>query len=85
MKRLSERTSGFTDSVLRRLTRVSHHYDAVHLSQGFPDFDPPKEITDRLAEIAGIGPHQYALTQGGHHSVRGGADLCATKAACFYF
>ena len=64
MKRLSERTAGFTDSVIRRMTRVSNQYDAINLSQGFPDFDPPKEITDRLAEIAGIGPHQYALTWG---------------------
>lgn len=64
MKRLSERTAGFTDSVIRRMTRVSNQYDAINLSQGFPDFEPPKEITDRLAEIAGIGPHQYALTWG---------------------
>lgn len=64
MKNLSERTAGFTDSVIRRMTRVSLKYGAVNLSQGFPDFDPPKEITDRLAEVAGIGPHQYALTWG---------------------
>ena len=64
MKRLSKRTAGFTDSVIRRMTRVSNQYDAINLSQGFPDFEPPKEITDRLAEIAGIGPHQYALTWG---------------------
>lgn len=64
MKPLSERTAGFTDSVIRRMTRISDQYDAVNLSQGFPDFDPPKEITDRLAEISSIGPHQYALTWG---------------------
>ncbi|MCM1121343.1 MAG: aminotransferase class I/II-fold pyridoxal phosphate-dependent enzyme [Eubacterium sp.] len=64
MKNLSERTAGFTDSVIRRMTRVSNKYGAVNLSQGFPDFEPPKEITDRLAEVAGIGPHQYALTWG---------------------
>lgn len=64
MKKLSERTAGFTDSVIRRMTRVSNQYGAVNLSQGFPDFDPPKEITDRLSEVAGIGPHQYALTWG---------------------
>lgn len=64
MKELSLRTSQFTDSVIRRMTRVSNQYGAVNLSQGFPDFDPPKEITDRLAAIAGIGPHQYALTWG---------------------
>lgn len=64
MKELSYRTSQFTDSVIRRMTRVSNQYGAVNLSQGFPDFDPPKEITDRLAEISGVGPHQYALTWG---------------------
>lgn len=62
MKNLSERTAGFTDSVIRRMTRVSNQYGAINLSQGFPDFDPPGEITDRLKEVAGEGPHQYALT-----------------------
>lgn len=40
------------------------HYGAVNLSQGFPDFDPPKEILDRLEQIAHTGPHQYSLTWG---------------------
>lgn len=46
------------------MTRISNQYGAINLSQGFPDFDPPKAITDRLAEIAPAGPHQYALTWG---------------------
>ena len=64
MQELSQRTSQFTDSVIRRMTRVSMKYDAINLSQGFPDFDPPAEITDRLAEVAHKGPHQYAITWG---------------------
>lgn len=64
MQTLSERTKTFTDSVIRRMTRVSNRYGAVNLSQGFPDFDPPKEITDRLRELAADGPHQYAITWG---------------------
>jgi aminotransferase len=64
MKTLSRRTETFTDSVIRRMTRISNKYGAVNLSQGFPDFTPPEEITDRLAEVAGQGPHQYALTWG---------------------
>lgn len=64
MKTLSKRTESFTDSVIRRMTRVSNTYGAVNLSQGFPDFEPPKAITARLAEVAGQGPHQYALTWG---------------------
>ena len=64
MKKLSARTADFTDSVIRRMTRISLQYNAVNLSQGFPDFDPPREITDRLAQIAPHGPHQYAITWG---------------------
>ncbi len=64
MKKLSNRTATFTDSVIRRMTRVALKYDAVNLSQGFPDFNPPKEITDRLAQVAAEGPHQYAVTFG---------------------
>ena len=64
MQQLSQRTSQFTDSVIRRMTRVSMKYDAINLSQGFPDFDPPAAITDRLAEVAHKGPHQYAITWG---------------------
>ena len=64
MKELSKRTANFTDSVIRRMTRISLQHGAINLSQGFPDFDPPKEITDRLAEVAKEGPHQYALTWG---------------------
>ena len=64
MRPLSDRTAGFTDSIIRRMTRISNHYGAINLSQGFPDFDPPRELTDRLAEIAPHGPHQYAITWG---------------------
>ena len=64
MKPLSDKTAGFTDSVIRRMTRVSNQYGAINLSQGFPDFDPPKEITDKLSELAHVGPHQYATTWG---------------------
>ena len=64
MRKLSSRTAGFTDSVIRRMTRVSQQYGAVNLSQGFPDFDPPRELTDRLTQVAQEGPHQYAITWG---------------------
>ena len=64
MQKLSERTKNFTDSVIRRMTRVSLQYGAVNLSQGFPDFDPPKEILDRLAEVSHENYHQYSITWG---------------------
>ena len=64
MKPLSQRTDTFTDSVIRRMTRISNKYGAVNLSQGFPDFDPPKEILDRLAQVTGEEVHQYSITWG---------------------
>lgn len=64
MQPLSDRTAGFTDSVIRRMTRISNQYGAVNLSQGFPDFDPPKAILNRLAEVAHEDYHQYSITWG---------------------
>jgi len=64
MPGLSDRVGTFTDSVIRRMTRISNKYGAINLSQGFPDFDPPKEILDALETAAHKGPHQYAVTFG---------------------
>ena len=64
MPELSRRVQTFTDSVIRRMTRISDEVDAINLSQGFPDFPPPKAITDRLREVADEGPHQYSVTFG---------------------
>ena len=64
MQALSDRTASFTDSVIRRMTRISNQYGAVNLSQGFPDFDPPKPILDRLSQVAYEDYHQYSITWG---------------------
>ena len=64
MPELSRRVAAFTDSVIRRMTRISEEHDAINLSQGFPDFDPPKPITDALKKAADEGPHQYSITFG---------------------
>ena len=67
MKELSNRTATFTDSVIRRMTRISNKYGAVNLSQGFPDFDPPAQLLNSLSTIA-TDPkplyHQYSITPG---------------------
>lgn len=64
MPALSNRVQTFTDSVIRRMTRISDEHGAINLSQGFPDFDPPKEILDALGKAAYEGPHQYSITFG---------------------
>jgi len=64
MPKLSDRVQTFTDSVIRRMTRISDEHGAINLSQGFPDFDPPRPMLDKLAEVAYAGPHQYPITFG---------------------
>ena len=64
MPSLSKRTENFTDSVIRRMTRISNQYGAVNLSQGFPDFEPPRELLNRLAEVSKEDFHQYSITWG---------------------
>ncbi len=64
MQPMSRKCANFTDSVIRRMTRIALDNNAINLAQGFPDFDPPKALTDRLAEVSALGPHQYPITMG---------------------
>ena len=64
MQEMSRKNRLFTDSVIRRMTRISIDCGAINLAQGFPDFDPPKAMLDRLAEVSYLGPHQYPITMG---------------------
>ena len=90
---LSDRVGTFTDSVIRRMTRINNQYNSINLSQGFPDFDPPKQLLDALARTAYAGPHQYAVTFGAqnfrealakktssalHHTVDPNTEICVT-------
>lgn len=64
MAMISSRTAGFSESVIRRMTRVANQTGAVNLSQGFPDFEPPRALLEALQKTALKGPHQYAVTWG---------------------
>jgi len=64
MPKTSRRLSQFTESVIRRMTRVANQAGAVNLSQGFPDFDPPEALLQAAERSAREGPHQYAITWG---------------------
>jgi aminotransferase len=64
MPQLSDRVGTFTDSVIRRMTRISNAHGAINLSQGFPDFTPPAPMLEALARTAQDGPHQYSITFG---------------------
>ncbi len=64
MPRTSRRTAGFTESLIREMTRVAQQHNAINLSQGFPDFDPPRAIIEAAKAEMDAGHHQYAITWG---------------------
>jgi aminotransferase len=64
MPKTSDRLKQFTESVIRRMTRVANAHGAINLSQGYPDFDPPPELLQAAERAARHGPHQYAVTWG---------------------
>lgn len=76
MQEMSRKSQHFTDSVIRRMTRIAIANNAINLAQGFPDFDPPKALTDRLAEVSSLGPHQYPITMGAPNFRRALAEKC---------
>lgn len=77
MQEMSRKCQHFTDSVIRRMTRIAIANDAINLAQGFPDFDPPKELMDRLEEVSHQGPHQYPITMGAPNFRRALSKKCA--------
>jgi aspartate/methionine/tyrosine aminotransferase len=60
----SERTSQFTESVIREMTRLAIQHDAVNLAQGFPDFGAPEEIKRAAQDAIAADVNQYAITWG---------------------
>jgi aspartate/methionine/tyrosine aminotransferase len=60
----SERTSQFTESVIREMTRLAIEHDAVNLAQGFPDFGAPDEIKRAAQDAIAADFNQYAITWG---------------------
>ena len=55
MPSLSSRTDTFTESMIRKMTRISLENNAVNLSQGFPDFNPPEALINRMAVCNHMG------------------------------
>ncbi|MES2155372.1 MAG: aminotransferase class I/II-fold pyridoxal phosphate-dependent enzyme [bacterium] len=61
---VSDRVQHFPESVIRSMSRVAAQYKAVNLGQGFPDFDPPREVMDAAKKAIDDGFNQYAVTWG---------------------
>ncbi|HYG73108.1 MAG TPA: aminotransferase class I/II-fold pyridoxal phosphate-dependent enzyme [Actinomycetota bacterium] len=58
------RTTSFTESVIREMTRLAMEHDAVNLSQGFPDFPAPEEVKRAAKDAIDADLNQYPITWG---------------------
>ena len=71
---ISRRVQGFTESVIREMTRVVHQHGGVNLAQGMPNFRPPQELIDAAHKALEGDFHQYAITWGTPRLRRAVAD-----------
>ncbi|HEY7624817.1 MAG TPA: aminotransferase class I/II-fold pyridoxal phosphate-dependent enzyme, partial [Candidatus Limnocylindria bacterium] len=63
-ERVARRTAGFTESVIREMTRFSAMYGGVNLAQGFPNFPAPPELKAAAKRAIDADINQYAITWG---------------------
>jgi aspartate/methionine/tyrosine aminotransferase len=61
---VSERSTRFTESVIREMTRLCHQHSGVNLAQGFPDFPAPQALKQAAADALNADINQYAITWG---------------------
>jgi aminotransferase len=62
--RTARRTHGFTESVIRAMTRLAAEHGAINLAQGFPDFPAPGVLKEAAARAVSEDINQYAITWG---------------------
>ena len=64
MPRISTKAGGFTESVIREMSRLAAAGGAINLGQGFPDFPCPPELKEAAVEALRADLNQYAITWG---------------------
>ena len=61
---LARRTEGFTESVIREMTRLNAVHAGINLAQGFPNFPAPSVVKDAAKRAIDADINQYAITWG---------------------
>jgi aspartate/methionine/tyrosine aminotransferase len=61
---LARRTEGFTESVIREMTRMNAVHGGINLAQGFPNFPAPSALKDAAKRAIDADVNQYAITWG---------------------
>lgn len=64
MARVSRKSTRFTESVIREMTRLANAHDAINLAQGFPDFEAPEAVKEAACRAIRADVNQYAITWG---------------------
>lgn len=67
MPNTAEKLNYFTESVISEMTNLADQYNAINLSQGNPDFNPPDELIAAGKRALDEGYNQYAITYGSLH------------------
>ncbi len=63
-RHVASRTVGFTESVIREMTRLNNLHGGINLAQGFPDFPAPDEVKEAAVAAIRADVNQYAITWG---------------------
>jgi len=61
---VAQRVQAFPESVIRSMSVVAARHGSINLGQGFPDFDPPREVMEAAKTAIDDGFNQYAVTWG---------------------
>ena len=78
-RRVADRVQKFPESVIREMTRIAALHGAVNLAQGYPDFEPPQELTEAAKRALDGGYNQYSITWGAREL----RDAIARRAKAF--
>ena len=63
----AQRTHGFSESVIRGMTRLANEHGAINLAQGFPNFPTPDVLKEAAIAAIRADVNQYAITWGSKH------------------
>lgn len=61
---ISSKLPNVGTTIFTVMSQLAMDTGAINLSQGFPSFDPPKDLTDRISHHLASGANQYAPMTG---------------------
>ncbi|MCA8959384.1 MAG: aminotransferase class I/II-fold pyridoxal phosphate-dependent enzyme [Planctomycetes bacterium] len=81
---VAHRLRPFGTTIFSRMTQLALQFDAVNLSQGFPDFEGPPSMIRSVESALRSGANQYARSQGHPELVEAVAAMVAERTGLAY-